>query len=253
MGRKSTKGAKERKQRRKEENAKMSASQLKIDAANKLEDPMSMLVPFKKYERNGVCFDIECKKVDDLDPDTVEFVFQLCKKNMQTLYESCDWGWKDREKREEMTEDKAWYLIARDQEKKPVAFVHFRFDLEIDEEVLYCYEIQLTEGIQRKGLGKFLMQILELLAYKTEMVKVMLTTFKHNDAGTKFFREALKFEIDESSPDDPVYEEGYCYWILSKTIKPQKSKTKTAVKETENKENVTNITNVNGAAAMATS
>ena len=36
-----------------------------------------------------------------------------------------------------MTEDKAWYLIARDQEKKPVAFVHFRFDLEIDEEVLY--------------------------------------------------------------------------------------------------------------------
>ena len=62
-----------------------------------------------------------------------------------------------------------------------------------------------------------------------------------------------RFEIDESSPDDPVYEEGYCYWILSKTIKPQKSKTKTAVKETENKENVTNITNVNGAAAMATS
>lgn len=62
-----------------------------------------------------------------------------------------------------------------------------------------------------------------------------------------------RFEVDESSPDDPVYEEGYCYWILSKTIKPQKSKTKTAVKETENKENVTNTTNVNGAAAMATS
>ena len=36
-----------------------------------------------------------------------------------------------------MTEDKAWYLIVRDQNKKPVAFVHFRFDIEIDEEVLY--------------------------------------------------------------------------------------------------------------------
>lgn len=252
MGRKTTKGAKERKQKRKEENAKLSAAQLKVDTANKLEDPMSMLVPFKKYERNGVCLDIECNRVGDLDADTVEFVFQLCKKNMQNLYESCDWGWKDSVKREEMTEDKAWYLIARDQDKKPVAFVHFRFDLEVDQEVLYCYEIQLSDSVKRKGLGKFLMQILELLAYKTDMPKVMLTTFKHNDVGVKFFREALKFEVDEISPDDPVYEEGYSYWILSKSIKPKASKTKTSTAATENKENVTAET-VNGATAMEAS
>lgn len=46
-------------------------------------------------------------------------------------------GWKDREKREEMTEDKALYLIVRNAEQEPVAFVHFRFDMEFDEEVLY--------------------------------------------------------------------------------------------------------------------
>lgn len=30
----------------------------------------------------------------------------------------------------------------------------------------FSYEIQLTAGVRRKGLGKFLMQILELMAYK---------------------------------------------------------------------------------------
>ena len=30
----------------------------------------------------------------------------------------------------------------------------------------FSYEIQLSDSLKRKGLGKFLMQILELLAYK---------------------------------------------------------------------------------------
>jgi len=32
--------------------------------------------------------------------------------------------------------------------------------------IFFSYEIQLSAPVQRKGLGKFLMQILELLAYK---------------------------------------------------------------------------------------
>ncbi|XP_053400713.1 N-alpha-acetyltransferase 40-like [Mercenaria mercenaria] len=219
MGRKSAKG-KEKKQKRKEESAKMAAAIAKVEAANKIEDPLSMLEPFKKFERNGVSLTIEFKRSADLGEETREFVFQLCKKNMQTLYEKCGVnGWKDREKREEMAEDKALYLIVRNTEAEPVAFVHFRFDMEFDEEVLYCYEIQLTEPFRRKGLGKFLMQILELLAYKTEMGKVMLTVFKSNDSAVTFFMEALKYEIDDISPEDGMYEEEARYWILSKAIK----------------------------------
>lgn len=219
MGRKSAKG-KERKQKRKEENARLAVSLAKIEAAQKIEDPLSMLEPFKKFDRNGVSLTIEFKRSVDLDEETKEFVFQLCKKNMQKLYESYGSnGWKDREKKEELSEEKACYLIVRNQEKQPVAFVHFRFDLEFDEEVLYCYEIQLTEEFRRKGLGKFLMQILELMAYKTEMLKVMLTVFKSNDSAVKFFMDALKFEVDDISPEDGMYEDEARYWILSKTIK----------------------------------
>lgn len=52
-------------------------------------------------------------------------------------YEQSEWGWKEREKREEMTDERAWYLLARDAESAPVAFSHFRFDVECGDEVLY--------------------------------------------------------------------------------------------------------------------
>uniref|UniRef100_A0A3Q4GWC2 N-alpha-acetyltransferase 40 n=1 Tax=Neolamprologus brichardi TaxID=32507 RepID=A0A3Q4GWC2_NEOBR len=163
---------------------------------------------------------IECKRVTALNPLSVEWAFELTRANMQTLYEQSEWGWKEREKREEMNDERAWYLLARDADSSPVAFSHFRFDIECGEEVLYCYEVQLESRVRRKGLGKFLIQILQLIANSTQMKKVMLTVFKQNKGAYQFFREALQFEIDETSPsmsgccgDDCSYE------ILSRRTK----------------------------------
>lgn len=58
--------------------------------------------------------------------------FSVCRR-----YEQSEWGWKEREKREEMNDERAWYLLARDNDSAPVAFSHFRFDVECGEEVLY--------------------------------------------------------------------------------------------------------------------
>ncbi|XP_064624088.1 N-alpha-acetyltransferase 40-like [Lineus longissimus] len=218
MGRKSEK-AKEKKRLWKEENAKIKASLLIVEAANKLEDPMEKLLPFKKFDRNGLQVTIDCKKGPDVSVEIMDWAFELTKKNMQSLYEESEWGWKDREKREEMEEEKAWYLLACDGTAKTVAFVHFRFDMECDDEVLYCYEIQLEPTVRRKGLGKFLMQILELMAHKTQMKKVMLTAFTHNADAEMFFKKKLKYEVDEITPEDhPMFGEGYTYEILSKTM-----------------------------------
>ncbi|XP_029616559.1 N-alpha-acetyltransferase 40 isoform X3 [Salmo trutta] len=187
MGRKSNK-AKEKKQARLAERAAMDAVCAKVDTANKLDDPLAAFPIFKKYDRNG--------------------------------YEQSEWGWKEREKRDEMNDERAWYLLARDTDSSPVAFSHFRFDVECGEEVLYCYEVQLESRVRRKGLGKFLIQILQLIANSTQMKKVMLTVFKHNHGAYQFFREALQFEIDDTSPsmsgccgDDCTYE------ILSRRTK----------------------------------
>ncbi|XP_028917626.1 N-alpha-acetyltransferase 40 isoform X1 [Ornithorhynchus anatinus] len=219
MGRKSSK-AKEKKQKRLEERAAMDAVCAKVEAANKLGDPLEAFPVFKKYDRNGLNITIECKRVSGLEQTTVDWAFELTKTNMQTLYEQSEWGWKDREKREEMTDDRAWYLVAWEECSVPVAFSHFRFDVECGDEVLYCYEVQLESKVRRKGLGKFLIQILQLMANSTQMKKVMLTVFKHNHGAYQFFREALQFEIDDSSPsmsgccgDDCSYE------ILSRRTK----------------------------------
>lgn len=228
MGRKSgakSKEKKEKKQKRKEESARLTASLQKVADANAVEDPLAPFVAFKKYDRSGLCVTLETKRVEDCDRDTVDWAFNLTKQNMQTLYEQSDWGWNDRDKREEMTDGRAWYLVARDDEGKPVAFVHFRFDMEEDEEVLYCYEIQLEKAVRRKGLGKFMMQILELMAHRYGMLKVMLTTFKHNPEGQDFFRKKLKYEVDDINPEASLYEEEFSYLILSKVI-PQKAAAK---------------------------
>lgn len=219
MGRKCNK-AKEKKQRRLEERAALDAVCAKVEAANKLEDPLSTWPVFKKFDRNGLNLQIECKRMSALPPSTVEWAFDLTKANMRTMYEQSEWGWKDREKREELKDERAWYLLATDADSTPVAFSHFRFDMECGDEVLYCYEIQLEKRVRRKGLGKFLIQILQLIANSTQMKKVMLTVFKYNHGAYQLFREALQFEIDETSPsmsgccgDDCTYE------ILSRRTK----------------------------------
>lgn len=219
MGRKSSK-AKEKKQKRLEERAAMDAVCAKVDAANRLGDPLEAFPVFKKYDRNGLNVSIECKRVSGLEPATVDWAFDLTKTNMQTMYEQSEWGWKDREKREEMTDDRAWYLIAWENSSIPVAFSHFRFDVECGDEVLYCYEVQLESKVRRKGLGKFLIQILQLMANSTQMKKVMLTVFKHNHGAYQFFREALQFEIDDSSPSmSGCCGEDCSYEILSRRTK----------------------------------
>ncbi|XP_038940000.1 N-alpha-acetyltransferase 40 isoform X1 [Rattus norvegicus] len=166
MGRKSSK-AKEKKQKRLEERAAMDAVCAKVDAANRLGDPLEAFPVFKKYDRNGLNVSIECKRVSGLEPATVDWAFDLTKTNMQTIY-----------------------------------------------------EVQLESKVRRKGLGKFLIQILQLMANSTQMKKVMLTVFKHNHGAYQFFREALQFDIDDSSPSmSGCCGEDCSYEILSRRTK----------------------------------
>lgn len=47
-----------------------------------------------------------------------------------------------------------------------IGFVHYRFILEEDIPVLYLYELQLESRVHGKGLGAFLMQQLEHIAFE---------------------------------------------------------------------------------------
>lgn len=65
-----------------------------------------------------------------------------------------------------------------------VGFVHYRFIVEEDIPVVYVYELQLESCAQGKGLGKFLMQLIELIAHKVFIFLIKLLIFSN----IKFFQ-----------------------------------------------------------------
>lgn len=218
MGKKSLKG-KEKKLKRKEEILKLNQAVLAVKTADLVENPLEDLVAFQKFSRNGLDLRIECKLVKYLSEEEFSATLNLVERNMHSLYDASSWGWNEKGKMEEMQEENARYLLAYDNEDKIVAMSHFRFDVDDDLEILYCYEVQLNEDVRRKGLGKFLMQILELMAVRAKMKKVILTVFKANDKAVEFFTKKMKYTVDETSPQfqDEDFE-NYDYEIYSKPL-----------------------------------
>ncbi|KZC11229.1 N-alpha-acetyltransferase 40 [Dufourea novaeangliae] len=149
----------------------------------------------------------------DATPECLSWIFNILERNMKTMYEQCDWGWDPISKKQELTEPAAWYLVASSNNKF-LGFSHFRFDIEHREEVLYCYEIQLEPIVRRKGLGQFMMSVLEFMALQNKMQKVMLTVFKHNPSAMQFFY-SLGYKLDKISP--PVSDLSH-YVIVSKAV-----------------------------------
>lgn len=48
-------------------------------------------------------------------------------RNMKEMYVKSEWGWNEANKKAELMEESAWYLLAREADtNKPVAFSHFR-------------------------------------------------------------------------------------------------------------------------------
>ncbi len=150
----------------------------------------------------------------------------LFQENMSEMYKKSSWGLDMKEKEEELTHENARYLLVVDSENKDdkgrgllLAFAHFRFEVDDDDqptqEVLYLYEIQISQLGQRNGIGKRLMQIMEIMAMQMKMRRVMLTVFKNNTDAMSFYR-ALKYSIDPSSPSQ--FGEEADYEILSKCV-----------------------------------
>ena len=52
-----------------------------------------------------------------------------------------------------------------------------------------------------------MLKVLELMMIKSNLLKMMVTVFKHNEGAVKLFKEVLKYEIDPRSPKDSPYEQ----------------------------------------------
>jgi len=233
MGKKDNSKAKDKKAERKAMEAKMNRGVANVKLANSVEDPLAALPkPFSVYNKNGLDLTLETVRAPDLPDKTKQWAFNLVKTSMKPLYDDAykndpdmqaEFGWKEKEKLEELWSEHAWYLLARDQEGSPVAFSHFRYDMDYDDEVVYCYEIQVEPTHRRKGLGKFMLKVLEMLTLKADMLKLMATIFKKDKTEVAFFKESLKFEVDETSFVDTVHEQ-FEYEILCRFNQIKKKK-----------------------------
>nr|CAG4647601.1 EOG090X0MNC [Megafenestra aurita] len=210
-----------RKKRNKPKSKIISEEEELVKKANEQENPFEQLTSFHSFTRNGLQVHLKFFKIKDLQKDIANWCFDLLKRNMKQMYEESAWGWDEKEKVLEMTEEPALYLIAFTQEEKPIAFSHFRFDVDYGQPVLYCYELQLELQYRQKGLGRFMLQILELIAFRAGLKKVVLTVFLHNPKAVCFFK-SLGYAVDETSPVNTLMEQ-FDYEILSKSKKKNQS------------------------------
>ena len=97
---------------------------------------------------------------------------------------------------------------------------NFRYNMHFDDEVLYCYDLHVENAYKRKGLGKFMMKVLEMLMIKADMLKLMCTIFKNDKPQIEFFKAGLKFEMDETN----LLEKHFQYEILSRYNQIKKRK-----------------------------
>uniref|UniRef100_A0A0D9VLM0 N-alpha-acetyltransferase 40 n=1 Tax=Leersia perrieri TaxID=77586 RepID=A0A0D9VLM0_9ORYZ len=82
--------------------------------------------------------------------------------------------------------------------------------------------LKVEPSAQGKGLGKFLMELIELIACKSQMGAVMLTVQKANNLAMAFYMK-LRYVISSTSPSrvDPLIGLEKNYKILCKTFESE--------------------------------
>ncbi|EPS70171.1 hypothetical protein M569_04588, partial [Genlisea aurea] len=190
-----------------------------IRAALSIDDHLSDFSNFRCYRRNGLHMYLKSGTGAKLTSRTKASIKSLLKRNMEGPYGS-EWPYEERIKHREMVSVEARYIFVYEfSEEKPkevleseglkktstrdetiAAFVHYRFVFEEEVPVVYVYELQLEQRVQGKGLGQFLMQLIELIAQKNGMGAVMLTVQRTNLLAMRFYIDKLQYQVSSISP-----------------------------------------------------
>ncbi|XP_050378886.1 uncharacterized protein LOC126796163 [Argentina anserina] len=232
--------SKANKMKRKEKLEKKKAMDELIKVASAEKNHLSA---FRHYQKNGLSACLESGTGDKLSSSLKHYIQNLLKANMEGAY-GTEWPVEEKVKRREMVASEARYIFVYEaldanasellpmsehegtsascveERRSMLGFVHFRFVVEEDLPVLYVYELQLEPRAQGKGLGKFLMQLIELIAHKNHMGAVVLTVQKANLVAMNFYTSKMRYVISTISPSkvDPWLGTQKSYEILCKSF-----------------------------------
>ncbi|KAH0175269.1 hypothetical protein KCU67_g317, partial [Aureobasidium melanogenum] len=177
-------------------------------------------------------------------PRVSRTLFELIKHTSYKDYKASSQGWDDENKLDEMKDDDMRYLIVRlkdgqlpelekrwskdaDLDQSIVGFLSFMITQEDEENVIYVYEIHISEHFRDCGLGRHLFNMVEYIGGATGMDKAMLTVFKCNVHARRWY-DSRGYEVDEISPRPRKLRGGRSiepdYEILSKRLRGQSNK-----------------------------
>ncbi|KHG17693.1 N-alpha-acetyltransferase 40 [Gossypium arboreum] len=223
----SSRASEKKKLKRKEILEEKKAADHLLKVASAQIDHLTSFPSFCYFNKNGLCLRLESGRGDKLSNCTKQQIQKLLKANMMGPYGS-EWAVEEKVKRREMVAPEARYIFVywnanemMDNAFTPLlGFLHFRFTLEEEIPVLYLYELQLDSSVQGKGLGKFLMQLVELIAQENRMGAVVLTVQKSNSLAMKFYISKLRYVVSSISPSrvDLLVGVEKNYEILCKTF-----------------------------------
>lgn len=102
------------------------------------------------------------------------------------------------------------------------AFLSFMLTIEDDYFVAYIYEIHISQNLQGKGVGAWMMDVVEGVGKRAGCHKAMLTVWRSNEGARRFY-ERLGWGEDEFSPGPRKMRGGRVmeceYVIMSKKLR----------------------------------
>lgn len=149
--------------------------------------------------------------------------FNLIDLTSSADYAASSMAWRPSRKRREMRLPDLRYLLVKSKAEIPAieAFLSFMLTYEDGHVVVYCYEVHMVPSLQGKGLGRYLVGIMEQVGAKAGLEKAMLTVFVSNKGALGFY-EKLGYTEDEYSPEPRKLRNGTVkmpdYVILSKAL-----------------------------------
>ncbi|KAJ7070965.1 acyl-CoA N-acyltransferase [Mycena amicta] len=187
----------------------LASGSAKVKAANKA--PAAQIA--QSIQQLSLLHVFNVKLAEELNQVSRDSIWSIFEANMRTMYTASSFGWNPPEKRAELFDPLSRFILVYSGDTL-VAFVAFRFEFEEGDNVLYCYDLQISEASRRQGLGRVLIKHLAQIGKDLKLQKIMLTVLKANRAALRFY-EDVGFKVDSGSPDDEDEED---YQILYKNI-----------------------------------
>lgn len=175
-----------------------------------------------RYAFESKVYQITLETAASLSEPELNACFDLIEYTSKSDYEQSTTHWRPKVKKTEMVHIDMRYLLVRaEKDSRILGFASFMLTYEAGKEVVYLYEIHLSEALRGIGLGKHLIDIVSNIGHNAGVEKLMLTVFTRNQHAVDWYSH-MAFNVDEFWPEARTLRSGTTkqadYRILSRGI-----------------------------------